>query len=147
MTMPSMVSRKRALLARKLSMARLTVSRKEMVERALRRVFSKLEEALFRSRAASLVSFAELMMLVDMGYAYIPALFQYRSLRAAGATLSVWNIGCYGVGFELRKNVPEPQPLLCSLPLLFLLSFPAGMTTRKAKAKHSRTLPASVPIL
>ena len=42
MTMPSMVRRKRVLLARKLSKARLTVSRKATVERALRRVCSKV---------------------------------------------------------------------------------------------------------
>jgi hypothetical protein len=42
MTMPSMVRRKRVLLARKLSKARLMVSRKATVDRALRRVFSKV---------------------------------------------------------------------------------------------------------
>jgi hypothetical protein len=42
MIMPSMVSRNRALLARKLSMARLRVSRKAMDEAALARVRSKL---------------------------------------------------------------------------------------------------------
>ncbi len=41
MTMPSMVSRKRALLARKLSMASETTSLNIMVVRALARVLSK----------------------------------------------------------------------------------------------------------
>jgi hypothetical protein len=48
-------------------------------------------------------------MLVDMGYACIPALFQYRSLQPAGATLSAWNIGCYGAGFDLKKKNPDEQ--------------------------------------
>src|ERR1700759_5538455 len=39
-TMPSMVSRKRVLLAEKLSSARVTVSRNATVERALRSVLS-----------------------------------------------------------------------------------------------------------
>ena len=42
MTIPSIVSRNRVLLARKLSMARLTVSRKATVDRALRSVLSKV---------------------------------------------------------------------------------------------------------
>src|SRR5580698_4236315 len=97
-TMPSIVSRKRVLLARKLSMARLTVSRKAIVCRALRRVRSKLEFARFRRPAVSVASFGGLVTLVDIGCACILAHFQYRSL------LPVWASGVGGGVFTIAHD-------------------------------------------
>src|SRR6187402_3160883 len=78
MTMPSIVSRNRVLLARKLSNARLMVSRKATVERALRRMLSK--ERPEGRRSARVVGRRGLGMLV--GVAIVTILQMLSSIAA-----------------------------------------------------------------